>query len=538
MGSSSTITDRSADHRLSPEEKCAAYNDRARRKKLGQFFTPPTLADIMVDWIAEIDPQTVLDPAIGPGMLLSRCQQKGVGEDFTGFDIDPVALKLAQSRLTGTQLLQRDFLSHSWAAKYDAILANPPYIIHREHGLADDLSAHIAMKTGVKISRRSNLYIYFVLKICEQLRVGGRAAILIPAEWMAANYGQALKRYLLDNGLLRGLVAMDCAGLAFADNMATASILLIEKTPAPLTQIDCFYVPTANPVCSLKQLREHSALVRTSLSAKALQTQKKWDRLLDGTALAGPKNPVKLGALVTTKRGIATGANRYFLLNQIEAEKQGLDIGRMDPCIGKAAHVADVKLTTADFHRGVSAGLACYLFNPKGKILPAERRYIARGEKMGIPLKHGPRTKKTWYASEIRETAPIWATAFGRERIRFVYNASGAKALTCFHGLYPQDLDHMQIRALVALLNSDPMQAIIIAQSRRYATGLMKLEPRDILDIAVPDIRAMACDIVKKLALWLDEGGADQPPRDQRSLNQLVALLFEGDDEIVDSHAQ
>ncbi len=522
-----SLFEQEADLQLSPEGQFIEATSRRQRKQRGQFFTPASYANIMVDWIQTASPRTVLDPAVGTGVLINASQRRSVGCAFTGYDIDPLALELAQKRLQGAALYHQDFLASDQGERFDAIIANPPYIIHREYDLDPLIAEHIDQLSGQKFSRQSNLYVYFVVKICEQLNEGGRAAIIIPAEWMSANYGQPLKAYLLNNGLLRELVTIDCAGHAFADNMATASILLIEKDSSVPELLQSHYVPVGKVVTSLTELEHAPDVVHQRLPTDVLRSRKKWDALISRSVAPRAEGSVKLGDLVTTKRGIATGANSFFLLSRDEAEQHGLETGRMDRCIGKTAQVADICFTGTDFDELAEAGQACFLFNPKGNLTPAEADYIRRGECEGIPLKHGPRTKKIWYAAETREAAPIWASTFGRGRMRFVHNAASVKTLTCFHGLYPKGLTVRQIRALAALLNSDMMQHRIADHVRRFASGLMKLEPRDILDIEVPDIRLVPPEIAERLSDWLEGDTSDGNKREEARLDHLAAILLQ-----------
>lgn len=53
----------------------------------------------------------------------------------------------------------------------------------------------------------------------------------------------------------------------------------------------------------------------------------------------------------------------------------------------------------------------------------------------------------------------------------------------------------------------------------------MKLEPRDILDIDVPDIRLVPPEVVAQLANWLEPGMPDEKGRDRAELDRLTATL-------------
>lgn len=94
----------------------------------------------------------------------------------------------------------------------------------------EDTRAEISLKSGFLIPKFANLYVYFTVRAALQLRPGGRAAVLIPTEWMNANFSATFKRFLLDAGLLREIVLFSGCSNIFADALTTASILLLEKT--------------------------------------------------------------------------------------------------------------------------------------------------------------------------------------------------------------------------------------------------------------------------------------------------------------------
>lgn len=42
------------------------------RKQYGQFFTPPPIAELMMNWILVANPRAILDPAAGPGIFIAE----------------------------------------------------------------------------------------------------------------------------------------------------------------------------------------------------------------------------------------------------------------------------------------------------------------------------------------------------------------------------------------------------------------------------------------------------------------------------------
>src|SRR5262245_9842177 len=65
----SALRARSLDRSTDPEALYREIVPIARRKRLGQYFTPQPVAELMVRWIAAIRPRRVLDPAVGPGIF-------------------------------------------------------------------------------------------------------------------------------------------------------------------------------------------------------------------------------------------------------------------------------------------------------------------------------------------------------------------------------------------------------------------------------------------------------------------------------------
>jgi type I restriction-modification system DNA methylase subunit len=201
--------------------------DEGRRKKYGQWFTPPELAEIMLDWVFQIGPKTLLDPALGTGILTRRALAREPQLRVSAYEIDRLIAEY--SGLTSdcrVDVHTRDFLL-SDVSPVDAVVMNPPYIRHRE--IRDKWPVQkVSAECGVYIPRSANLYVPFVIKACLSLRPGGRAAILVPSEWMSANFSTSLKAFLLD-GFLNEILYFSHASTIFHDALTTASVLMIER---------------------------------------------------------------------------------------------------------------------------------------------------------------------------------------------------------------------------------------------------------------------------------------------------------------------
>lgn len=207
------------------EAAYASQADPAHRKALGQFFTPPRLAALMADWVAGAAPATILDPAMGAGVLVRAARARCPEARVVAYECDGAILKAADA--AGAQVIEGNFLHAGWE-EYDGVVMNPPYIRHRDLRDHARWRAAIGARAGFVLPKSANLYVDFVVKAACQLRARGRGAFLIPGEWMNANFARGFKQFLLGPGGLREVVLFP-GGPVFDDALTTASILLVER---------------------------------------------------------------------------------------------------------------------------------------------------------------------------------------------------------------------------------------------------------------------------------------------------------------------
>jgi adenine-specific DNA-methyltransferase len=251
---------------------------------------------------------------------------------------------------------------------------------------------------------------------------------------------------------------------------------------------------------------------------------KKWDALVARGIPEHRAGSVRLGDKGKTRRGIATGDNNFFLLNRSRISDENLPADALKPCIGRAADVSGFIFDHDDFERLAKADRRIFLFDPTDTSNSATKRYIEKGEHDGTSATYLSRSRKPWYRAEQRPPAPIWITVFGRGRLKFIRNKAGIKNLTAFHCFYPDEDDPLFADALVACLNSDVIAQAVAKQQRVYGGGLLKIEPADILDIDVPDLRQVSSNLVQQLAHELSELDSHRAPTTR--LNALVESAF------------
>src|SRR5207249_3156119 len=94
-----------------------------------------------------------------------------------------------------------------------------------------------------------------------------------------------------------------------------------------------------------------------------------------------------------------------------------------------------------------------------------------------------------WYRMERREPPAILVTYMSKAGLRFVRNEARLVPLNVFHGLYPKDLNRRQLNDLLKHLRGRTFQRKLRDAARTYGTGLIKIEPRELGALRVPDVR-------------------------------------------------
>lgn len=469
------------------------------RKAFAQVLTPPDLADLMADWVAQVRPGRVLDPAFGTGVLARAMVRACPGIAVTGHEADPQIAEAGRAACAAAgfapDLRIGDFLSTP-PEPVEAVIANPPWLRPR-HGFSAAIDG-VARRSGLVLSGLTNAYVLFVLDCCLRLRPGGRGAFLLPAEWANANSCAPLKAFLLDRGYLRRLVHVCNLRPVFSDALTTASLVLVEAPPAaaPVDRVEVLFVgPDAD-------LPRPGAPGRT-IPAAALRGARNWDALLRGEAGALPPGHVRLGALASTRRGLATGANGFFHLTRAQALLRGIAPARLRPCVAKAADAPGRVFDVSHLARLEARGRPGLFLDLTPPLAPAEAAYVAEGAAQGVDQRFLTRNRTPWHAPERLHVAPIWASTFARGDLRFVWNAAGALQMTAFHGIFPERTDPVFLRALTACLNAPVTRRRAEGQLRHYGGGLRKIEPRDLAEIIVPDLRRISEPTLAALAAAL-----------------------------------
>ena len=267
------------------------FMDRTQRKKLGEFYTPPSIARYIIKRIGINRDSKVIDPACGSGTFLIEAYRVMVGDDIergaadygdaldvlkriAGNDLNTFSSVLAQIQLlwqvlgmrhdveksgfpdimvtgkvnslvTLNQLTMLERFGEISQPIYDAVIGNPPYVrAERSAQELDDVT--IADFEGGNdnhkgISAKRNAYTLFIYKAlsswCRPLDEQGNAGklgFIIPVSLFDANETEELRRLFQIGGrwTIREIIDLEIIYKQVFDADVLPAVIIAENRPA------------------------------------------------------------------------------------------------------------------------------------------------------------------------------------------------------------------------------------------------------------------------------------------------------------------
>jgi adenine-specific DNA-methyltransferase len=497
--------------RLQLQAQLDAASTAEERNKLGQFATPPTLADDILAYGRSLLPADTcvrfLDPAFGTGSFYSAlCRTLPLDRisSARAYEIDerygiPTTRLWEGSQL---QLILTDFTRATPPArdedKANLIICNPPYVRH--HHLSGDEKARLQAKArqvaGTTVNKLAGLYCYFLLLSHAWLAPGGLAGWLIPSEFMDVNYGRSMKHYLMHRVTLLRIHRFEPTDMQFADALVSSAVVWFKNdVPPPRHTVEFTYGGTHQ--------RPHLA---KSLPLHALDYTPKWTALPAAQLQeAAGKKEIALGDLFTIRRGLATGDNRFFILTSEQIKQYELPHDCLIPILPSPRHLQS-DIVEADTDGGPALSRRLFLLScslPQADVrtrYPSLWRYLQKGVEAGVNVSYLCRHRRPWYLQERRPPAPLLCTYMGRRDgrnsspFRFILNYSRATAANTYHMLYPKPRlavalanDPTRLTALWQALNEIAPETVM-GEGRVYGGGLHKLEPKELANIPASSV--------------------------------------------------
>ncbi|MEM2915089.1 MAG: N-6 DNA methylase, partial [Candidatus Bathyarchaeia archaeon] len=501
------------------------------RHRLGQYYTPPPIIELITEMCIRSPNDKVLDPACGSGGFLVKAYHKlkdlkkkenpftdddrlheEILNQLYGIDINPFPAQLSSINLAvrnlkvasrNINLIVSDFFKIKPSIpiipkELDVVVTNPPYTRQEEMEYKDRIREEaLTYSDGkrINIGAQAGIYAYFFTHSAKFLKNGGRMGYITSNTWLDVAFGEGLKQFFLDHFKILAIIEHD-AGV-FEKALVDTNILILEKAEGELLkkQRDCNdvkFIRIKKPM-EIKDLIElvekaeenyENDKVRIVLKKQeSLEISEKW-----GKYLRAPKvyykiieNPVitKLGEIANLRRGYTTGAEEFFYLDRDQIKLWNIEQEYYKPVITDPRKIQYPKLSNAILNKYLLT-----IYESKDALKRTNViKYIEHGESRGYHLRQTTKTRKIWYCLAKREPSPIIIHRFIRERVIVAWNDVKASVDDSFYEVTPYNEKDALI--ILGYLNSSILSLIMELHGRLYGAGLFEIKAYELRKLPV-----------------------------------------------------
>ncbi len=485
------------------------------RRQIGQFRTGELIANWMVSWLLQDSPRLLTDVGCGTGnFLLKSADYLSLSKlennpQLCGIDVSPLLLNLTRAAFSTRwdkppifpTLVVQNFLKKPLSSEMDAVICNPPYTRHHHiaPSIKDELQAFFRAQFHVNVSRLASMAFYFLLKIIAEMPDGARAAVILPMEVLDARYGKIARQILCQHTTINAIINFSPQMSAFPNVDVGASILFFKKEITSRNKVNHI---TLENLPSAKVLLESLTTElpsdqKLSFGSLNIENQDDMLKLSKWFTIPDPKLQIwqNRGVVIPLKtvarvmRGIATGANDFFVIATEKVKKHSLE-SFVVRTIHRNREIQDIILGEAKWQSLSAQGKRVWLLYLDGneeKLPQNLQEYISGGEDEDYHKRSLVRTRKKWYLMEQRKIPPIFFTLLTRGNPRFILNRARVRPVNMFLIIYPNHeiIKTKNVEILWALLNSEFSRSYLHSVSRTYGGNTLKVEPGELGDLPI-----------------------------------------------------
>ncbi|MEM1696783.1 MAG: N-6 DNA methylase [Desulfurococcaceae archaeon] len=478
---------------------------------------------------------------------------------------------------------------------FDAVVGNPPYtrwteipedtrkLILKSYG---DILSKYDLSPQVSRGVEPGIYVYWIMHSMGFLKNGGRLGMIISDSWLQTDYGISFGNFLLDHFKIKTVI--DISARVFPVPLIGTCILLLEKSSDQKEREDNKAVFMYLDLSENRELVVDEVLGAVENPEKYknkyyikvvrqgdIPRDKKWINILfDASSILDElrKRTIRMGEIFEPSYGNAVylylasrgkirgprnlGASEFFYLDEDKVKQYSL--GKYAyPAITNARQAKWFTFTIDDWQELRRRGEPCYIFvchEPRAMLPQRVLEYIKWGETDCRTMIRGSRgggkvcsqaqacqereKRKDlfygWYDVGGVVKAPIMAIRQSQYKTRFILAEYPVVTYDAIITFVPKiELSKLQLKALLAYLNSSFTQLYIESHARITGMGVVALEVKHTEEMPILDVRKLGENDLKLLASLFDEleaearklGGADKRENIERLWDTVITNI-------------
>lgn len=484
------------------------------KKSTGSYYTPNFLSTFIVKYVLEqisdYKSLSILEPSVGDGEFIRAFYNVDIPSNDVYFEaVEKIDIELNKAEESSEVLRNKvkfkfsacDFLEwqKNIEESYSLVVGNPPYIKKEllEKGQIE-VCRNIHSSVLLPESSMKNIWTSFLIRCTQLLKDDGILAFVLPAELLQVKFTETIRQFLITQFARVEIFTFD--ELLF-DSIGQDTIILV-----------C-YKESSNPGLYYTNIKDKSQLLDKSFilsSNEALvSTNSKWTHHILSSEEIDLLFKLKVNLELidnycTSKPGIVTAANDYFIVDKETEKRYGLADYTV-PIIQKGQFVnGKVSFEKEDLIElmGSNKPSKFLRLNDEGFEFYHESLvdYLLEGEKRQLPSRHKCKKRKNWYVVPNVPPRASDALFFRRCHNYPKLLINGANALVTDSAYMVDIKDDYTINSLVFSFYNSLTLAFAELEGRYYAGGVLELTPKEFKGLPLPytDVRKQEFETYSK----------------------------------------
>ncbi|MCG5047475.1 MULTISPECIES: Eco57I restriction-modification methylase domain-containing protein [Pectobacterium] len=379
-------------------------------KEFGVFYTPMFLISFIIDKlpidILNSQNINVLEPSAGDGRFIDNLLKKNHHTTINAslVEINKDSAELLTKKFIKHEkirVINTDFLFYENHRKFDIILGNPPYI-SKKHLTKEQIQRcrEILSSASIPNFADKNIWTSFIIRSIEMLEDNGIMALVLPFDLLQVKFGSYIQSYLIEN--FSRIEIYTSNKLAFDKAEQDTIILIAFKKSSKKGLYINDLVFDKNEKNKTKLLYHSTDECRKVISK---DENIKWSSLTlsdhELNFLTRIARKLKnIGSYATSRPGIVTAANSFFIVPKSKIEKYSLHKHAL-PIIQKSQFFQKkITFTKSDFENLVELKKPSYFIDLSNYVRNSSERveeYLTLGESLEIDKRYKCLRRKNWY---------------------------------------------------------------------------------------------------------------------------------------------
>lgn len=482
------------------------------RRELAAYYTPNELGSLLAEFSLRSGNDSLLEPSFGGGGLLvegiSRLTELGSQKPISqvhGCDIDGHAFENLSSvvgKKYGKQskrFVKADFLSLDKSAfmtkKFDAVMANPPYIGYRKMSKTQKLIAkQITQDLEIKNARYAGTWYYFLLKSFTFLKEGGRLAFVLPYALIDSNYSSDLREFISKHFNKSVIFAFSERLFVDQGTREKVVVLLAEGwAPRGLKQrrLDAISVDSIETFRVLLKKYRAGETVGNFLGSDIGNVKGKINNkninLLN--TLRSNRATKTIGEYLDVRIGLVAGDIKYFTFNNSKLAEYSLSkSSHVIPVLRSLRDCKGLSFNEKDFNEVSKKDKNTYLLDYNETLLK-DQAYLSYINEYSDKARKGNKTfnsREVWCQVNDNLVPDVFLAYMSINGPRIVKNSFGVNCFNNTHrGYFKKGIGKSEQKLLLISLFTSFSQSIAELESKEYGSKTLKIEPSAYLKLPV-----------------------------------------------------